>query len=381
MKNAYVVYSKYYDVESKKPTVGGVQTYLNNLCDLLNDLGFAVVLVQYGSDAVSLQIENRQLIQLAAKSLSEYRKQLIPLAKQMTPEDIWIYGTDTLINPDISIHHSIAIQHGIYWDIPSEKNRSLIRSCLASAIESYRFLKRVNRVDYLVCVDYNFKNWYHALIRQGRLPIRVIPNYTRIAERFAKPEESIRIIFARRLYPYRGTRQFTNAIRRVMEAGYPVEVTIAGTGPDESWMREQLASYPSVRFIQYAAEDSLKVHADQHIAVVPTVGSEGTSLSLLEAMSAQCAVICTDVGGMTNIVLNGMNGLMVPAGDEDALYRAMVQLIEKKALRKQLAECAYQTVQSAFSLERWQADWKLVIHEMENSRKDSLGRYRDEDGE
>jgi len=105
----------------------------------------------------------------------------------------------------------------------------------------------------------------------------------------------------------------------------------------------------------------LEIHKDKHIAVVPTVGSEGTSLSLLEAMSAQCAVVCTNVGGITNIVLNNYNGKIVNAGDVDQLYQAIKELIDNPESRERLAKTGYETVKYAFSYERWVNQWSEVI--------------------
>lgn len=114
-------------------------------------------------------------------------------------------------------------------------------------------------------------------------------------------------------------------------------------------MRDKLAAFNNVSFISYKSSESLDIHADKHIAVVPTIGSEGTSLSLLEAMSAQCAVIASNVGGMTNIILDDFNGLMVNAGDSLDLYRAMKRLIDNPTVMNRLSENAYKTVKQAFS--------------------------------
>ena len=94
---------------------------------------------------------------------------------------------------------------------------------------------------------------------------------------------------------------------------------------------------------------------------VPTVGSEGTSLSLLEAMSAQCAVIASNVGGMTNIILDNYNGLLVNAGDSDDLYKAIKKLLDYPEDRERLSAKAYETVKQAFSYEKWAEKWKEVL--------------------
>mgnify|MGYP002461740223 FL=1 len=125
-------------------------------------------------------------------------------------------------------------------------------------------------------------------------------------------------------------------------------------------MRGRLEAYDNVEFTVYESADSLKIHQNQHVAVVPTVGSEGTSLSLLEAMSAGCSPICTNVGGMTNIVINGYNGLMI-SPNADALYQAMKNLVEDEALRLRLAEKARETVCLGFSYDKWKDEWLKIL--------------------
>ena len=128
------------------------------------------------------------------------------------------------------------------------------------------------------------------------------------------------------------------------------------------WMKLEMEAYQDkVTFTTYNSEEALKIHADKHIAVIPTVGSEGTSLSLLEAMSAQCAVICTDVGGMTNVVIDRYNGLMINAGDSQMLYKAIKELINDEKLLRCLAERGYETFKNGFSYTMWSNRWKDVV--------------------
>ena len=170
----------------------------------------------------------------------------------------------------------------------------------------------------------------------------------------------MRIIFARRFYEYRGTRIFTEAIKRILNEYANVDVTMAGDGPDKGWMKAQLVDYSNVHFISYKSNESLLIHLDKDIAVVPTVGSEGTSLSLLEAMASKCAVICSNVGGMTNIILDGYNGLMIEP-TSDNIYLALKQLLDNPEQRGCLACKAYETSSHAFSFENWKKRWLNII--------------------
>lgn len=96
------------------------------------------------------------------------------------------------------------------------------------------------------------------------------------------------------------------------------------------------------------------------IALIPTKGTEGTSLSCLEAMAAGCAVIASPVGGLTDLIIDGYNGLLVKPIPSD-LIDAIELLINNCQLREQLGEKARETA-SAFSIERWREKWAKTIH-------------------
>jgi glycosyltransferase involved in cell wall biosynthesis len=61
---------------------------------------------------------------------------------------------------------------------------------------------------------------------------------------------------------------------------------------------------------------------------------------VVEGMAAGLAVIATDQGGPTEVIDNGVNGLLVPPGDVNALARALRRLADQPALRQQLGEAA-----------------------------------------
>ncbi|MCM1532927.1 MAG: glycosyltransferase family 4 protein, partial [Ruminococcus flavefaciens] len=215
----------------------------------------------------------------------------------------------------------------------------------------------------LICVDYNYINWYRTQIQHHEMEYRIIPNFTDVpqlnTDKFRT--EIVKIIFARRLVTYRGTRIFAEAAERLLLKHDNVEITFAGDGPEERFLKEKFQNNRKVQFITYSSGESLEIHRDKQIAVVPTVGSEGTSLSLLEAMASSCAVVCSNVGGMTNIVIDNYNGLMVNP-EANALFFALDRLVIDKNFAQKIANEGYNTVKNGFSFELWKEKWKEELH-------------------
>lgn len=356
-----ILYSKYYDFAKEAFIIGGVETYITDLIKLCKNLNLSVTVYQIGSDTRSKEFDDFTVQQIQTKH-ADFQKFADKIKQLINDQDVLaIYMTDTMVPRHNPFKKSIAIQHGISWDIPSNKKRSILHEILSNLRINSIQRRRVNNVDVVVCVDFNFINWYRTQNHTANHKLKSVLNYTRILKPIKKPAEVINIIFARRLVRYRGTRVFTEAIIPLLKEYKNIKVTIAGEGYDEQYMRSKLESYPNVDFIKYQSLESLKIHADKHIAVVPTVGSEGTSLSLLEAMSSQCAVIASNVGGITNIVLDGYNGLIVDAGDIDELYKALKKLIENPELVQKLSINGYETVKQVFSIERWENQWREII--------------------
>ncbi len=371
MATVHIICGKYYDLEKKEHTVGGIQTYISSLRPIIKELGMQCRIYQKGQTAVTEELGDATLLAVPVKNGIKdlkYVKKAVDTVMQNFDDsrDILLFSTDTRIVPNKATR-SIAIQHGIFWDMPVHENFSPFWNeiyIFSKARLARRIISNLRKVKQVVCVDHNFPNWLRATCAYQGTPLHVIPNFTAIAEENQKPQDKINIIFARRFEKYRGTRVFADAVSKILEEHENVYVTLAGTGPDKKYMEDKLNKFNErVEFTTYKIGESLAVHADKHIAIVPTVGSEGTSLSLLEAMSAQCAVICTDVGGMSNIILDGYNGLFSDRNAED-LYRCMKELVTDAEKREKIAQKGYETVKEAFSKEVWSAKWKRILTDL-----------------
>lgn len=361
MKRVVFLSAKYYDFEKSSLTIGGVQTYLSELIEICKSLSIAVELFQIG-DSNQTKAYNQIDISQIKVAKTDYQSFCNAVSKRIRSEEsIVVFASETIVPKTIPFDYSMAIQHGINWDVPINEKQALFLKLLSNLKRDYKIISQVKNLNQVVCVDYNYVNWLRAQTNNRDIKLTIIPNYTRIAPIYNKPNNRINIIFARRLFEYRGTRVFTWAAQRILNEYPNVHVTVAGTGPEEDYMKYELQSFTNVDFITYKSSESLEIHADKHIAVVPTVGSEGTSLSLLEAMSAQCAVIASNVGGITNIILDGYNGVMVNAGDCEDLYRAMKYLLENPVEIRRLSNNAYETAKQAFSYSKWEDKWTELL--------------------
>jgi glycosyltransferase involved in cell wall biosynthesis len=87
-------------------------------------------------------------------------------------------------------------------------------------------------------------------------------------------------------------------------------------------------------------------------------------MSVLEAFAAGVPVVCTPVGGLPEVLVDGCNGLLVPPGDVGSLADAILRLLDDEALRSQLAAGALSTWRRDHAIERYArrltVEWQLA---------------------
>lgn len=90
-------------------------------------------------------------------------------------------------------------------------------------------------------------------------------------------------------------------------------------------------------------EELTRLYATASVFFLPT-RMEGWGLSIMEAMASGCPIVSTPVGGVTELVQSGENGLLVPVGDIHGFAEAIEQLLDDKTLRDRLCATALETV-------------------------------------
>lgn len=115
--------------------------------------------------------------------------------------------------------------------------------------------------------------------------------------------------------------------------------------------------------MQAGAEGAARYLLQLDIFVLPSL-EEGLGLAAIEAMSMGVAVIASDVGGLAEVITHEENGLLVPAGDVQALLQAIRRLRGDHALRCRLAEAGRKRVREQFDVDKMVLAYEKVYEEM-----------------
>ena len=222
---------------------------------------------------------------------------------------------------------------------------SLAASAIAASELSFQRLTRV--YERTVTRFVSPSSFLRDLMVEGgwtRTPIDVLPLGTALTGNGDRTQGDY-ALFAGRLSPEKGIGVFLDAART---AGVPT--VVAGDGPLAASLR---AEFPEARFTGHVEPAEVARLLDNAlVAVVPSVSLENSPLGVLEAMGAGVAVIASNVGGVPELIGDGVEGLLVPPGDLRALSSALIRLHDDPAFARGLGNAGRLKASTAFTPER-----------------------------
>jgi glycosyltransferase involved in cell wall biosynthesis len=222
------------------------------------------------------------------------------------------------------------------------------------AAAAYRLVERALRplTTVTVCVSENE--------RQAGLAARACKEETTIVIRngvstraleAAKPGSGRpRLVMVGRLQAPKDPITFVRALALVRAVEF--EAILVGDGPGRAAVEDEIRRLGVGSVVRLLGErtDVAELLSTADVFVLST-RSEGLPLSVLEAMAAGLPVIASNVGGIPELVVDGVSGVLVPPGDPDALGDAIARVVENPSLAQRLGHAGRQRVVEEFDLE------------------------------
>lgn len=170
-------------------------------------------------------------------------------------------------------------------------------------------------------------------------------------------EGPMSLLFFGRIHAYKGLGAFVDLVIRLSKAGLPVLGVVAGRGDDLERHRATMAAAGCFeirdRYVPPAEADELFSQA--HVVVLPYTDGTQSGVAAM-ALGHGRPVVATAVGAIPDLVRDGVNGLLVPPGDADALHAAVSALVSDAALHRRLAA-------GARSLADGELSWAAIADE------------------
>lgn len=165
--------------------------------------------------------------------------------------------------------------------------------------------------------------------------------------RLAAPDEAILM----HLSNFRPVKRVVDTVRIFADVvrEIPARLVLVGDGPDRSaaeWLAHDLGIQSKVNFMgKQERVNELLPLAD--ILLMPSE-LESFGLVALEAMACKVPSIATGVGGVPELIDDGVTGLLYPVGDVEAMSRGALSLLKDRAMLESMREAGRKTAQKRF---------------------------------
>jgi lipopolysaccharide heptosyltransferase II len=207
--------------------------------------------------------------------------------------------------------------------------------------------------------------------------VRLIPRGVDLREFvFQKKPKGFTIGVVSRLTPIKGHKYFLQALAKVIRVVPQARALIVGEiSPGKEKYKEELMVLTrrlSIdKFVEFIGQENNlpKLLARLNILVLPTVVPEAFGRVLIEAGACGVPVIATRVGGVVDIIQDGVNGILVTPGDAADLASAIIKLCNEPQLSQRLTLAARKNVEENFTLQQMVKKTIQVYEEAQRTLK------------
>ena len=269
-------------------------------------------------------------------------------------EHIHAHWAATSSSLALALHH---LSGGIPWSFTAHRWDILDNNLLARKIDSASFVRLISQSS-LSLLKKHIPN--PPLEKIHIIPMGVeIPPFITPPPR-GKRRDSFTLLCPANLLPVKGHRYLIEAVRLLKASGTDIRLIIAGDGPLEKELRQQVAVDRLNDRIEFAGRIAhgklLELYryraVDAVVLASVDLGNgvhEGIPVALIEAMAHGLPVISTTTGGIPEL-LHGGAGIMVPDKDPLSLANAIRDLLHNPERYREIAEKGRFTVEERFSV-------------------------------
>ena len=177
------------------------------------------------------------------------------------------------------------------------------------------------------------------------------------------PSDEVRLLFVGRAEARKGLPVVLRAFEALRAAGTPARLIVAGATAEE--VEPLLLDTADVEVAgRVSDEEKWRLLHEADILCAPSLGGESFGIVLAEAFASGTPVVASDIAGYSEVVRDGTDGLLVPAGDPAALGEALHDLAVDHRRRDRMGDAARERARR-FS-------WPVVAREVVEAYEDAV---------
>jgi glycosyltransferase involved in cell wall biosynthesis len=261
----------------------------------------------------------------------------------------------------------------VIWQVHGGRSILELAQTQPKAVPLLRLLLSVPRR--VIVVSRQDEQGYAKVVAASRL--RRISNAVHVPEQRERtaPDSALRVTYMGRLVAGKGVLDLLDAMRIIVHehAEVPIYLQLAGVGPLEAQLTAAIAVHGLADRVQVlglvegAAKHRLLQQTD--VFVLPTCLPERLPYALLESMAAGIPAVACAVGGVTEVVQDGLTGLLIAPHRPDLLASAIIELARDRQLLQQMSRAARERICVAHDLAHMAARFSALYEEVLDERR------------
>lgn len=210
-----------------------------------------------------------------------------------------------------------------------------------------RFYSEINNADYfLVASDFVKESLLYCGVREEQ--ILKVPyganTSSNIPINDVKESEPLKIQFVGQTNARKGMPMLLDCVSRMNPKQY--NLTVTGAINKKSKYIAKHINDEHIHFTGFVTPDRMRqIYEDAHVFVLPSI-AEGMAMVGIEAMACGLPVICTFNSGLSDLIVDGETGFIIPVGDERALKEKLEWFSEHKDRIRAMGERAREIAQN-----------------------------------
>jgi len=160
------------------------------------------------------------------------------------------------------------------------------------------------------------------------------------------------LVIAARITAVKGQKYIIEAAKTLKEKGIICQIIIAGTGEDSESLKdlaEDLCVLGNYILLPGFVSDMEGLMNTCDIQLNASFGTEAASLALMEGMSLGLSTIASDYGGNPELITDGVNGILTPQKDPEAIAVAIEKLLSDKKLYEEMSKNSKRIYEERFT--------------------------------
>jgi glycosyltransferase involved in cell wall biosynthesis len=367
-KKIYCLAECAYQADGVTDLLGGGEIWLENFVDLLKKLNYEVKLFQFSNEPFAKKWRGHWIVGLGN------------ITNSFNRNDCYIKGFEKFHNEakdaDGIFYLSMNLSNGLVKDIPV---LTVSHGIMLDRCEKEPNMNHINNLDVLkkwirsashtISVDTNTIKINAVYWPENVSKMTYIPNYydEKLFHPIKKEDKSkFTVLFPRRVDIARGYRTALASAEILLQKYDDIEFLFVGKGnkaEEQEFAEWQNKLGNRVKHYSLLHEKMPEAYKLADISIVPTWYSEGTSIACIESMGMGVPVVVTTVGGLTDLIISSVNGLMIPPKNIEELVNAIEYLyLNRDEVQRMKENCL--RIAPAFSKTIWESKVTKVVKQV-----------------